>query len=172
MTLYLFLKSLQYCVHLITHWEGGNLCIFIKYSSEWMGEARLCRWLLSDGGNLWKFKWIETKFGVCCVNHISRSEILMSKRLKITRNFIPLSKMWPKVSNEVLSFFLINAVHLLNELIKWFTVERWLFSQHLSSILHRDWFKIWSWLNYSWILYYPVGSLCSVVPMLARFYFL
>lgn len=29
--------------------------------------------------------------------------------------------------------------------------------------LTKDWFKIWSWLNYSWILYYPLGSLLSVL---------
>lgn len=49
-----------------------------------MGEARLCRWLPGDGGNLWKFKRIEREFGVYCVNHISRSDILMAKLLEIS----------------------------------------------------------------------------------------
>lgn len=43
-------KSPQHCVHLITHWEGGNLCIVIKYSSERMAEAGLCGWLPGDDG--------------------------------------------------------------------------------------------------------------------------
>lgn len=50
-----------------------------------MGEARLCGWLPGDdGGNLWKFKRMEGEFGVCCVNHISRSDLLMPKLLKIS----------------------------------------------------------------------------------------
>lgn len=48
MTLCLHFKFQQNCVDLIIHWEGGNLCIFIKYSSEWMGEAGLCRLLPGD----------------------------------------------------------------------------------------------------------------------------
>lgn len=142
MTLYLFFKSLQHYVHLITHWERGNLCIFIKYSLEWMGEARLCRWLLGDGRNLWKFKWIEKKFGVCSVNHISRSDILMPKLLKICWNFVLLLKIWCTKYLMRGFFFspLKNGVHLVNELMKWFTVVRWLLLQHLSSILH--WQKI------------------------------
>lgn len=47
---FLFFKSPQRCVHLITHWEGGNLCIVIKYSSERMAEAGLCGWLPGDDG--------------------------------------------------------------------------------------------------------------------------
>lgn len=47
---FLILKSPQRCVHLITHWEGGNLCIVIKYSSERMAEAGLCGWLPGDDG--------------------------------------------------------------------------------------------------------------------------
>lgn len=43
-------KSPQHCVHLITRWEGGNLCIVIKYSSERMAEAGLCGWLPGDDG--------------------------------------------------------------------------------------------------------------------------
>lgn len=35
----------------------------------------------------------------------------------------------------------------------------------------KDWFKMWSWFNYSWILYYPLGSLCSVVPLLVVAFF-
>ena len=69
-----------------------------------MGEARLCRWLLGDGGNLWKFKWIGTEFGACCVNHISRSEILMPKMLQISWKFAPLLNIWSKIFNEVLLF--------------------------------------------------------------------
>ena len=83
-----------------------------------MGEARLCRRLLGDGGNIWKFKWIETEFGVCCVNPISRSGILKPKRQqqkKLLECSTPI-----KVFNEVLFFLgpLINAMHLVNELIE------------------------------------------------------
>lgn len=49
MTLYFCFKFQQNCVNLIIHWEGGKFCIFIKYSSAWMGEAGLCRRLLGDG---------------------------------------------------------------------------------------------------------------------------
>lgn len=87
--IYLFFKSPQRCVHLITHWEGGNLCIVIKYSSERMAEAGLCGWLPGDDGG----KSLEVqedrrrrrrkKNGVCCVNHISRSDVLMPKLLRV-----------------------------------------------------------------------------------------
>lgn len=49
-----------------------------------MGQARLCRWFPGDGGNLWKFKGIETEFDVCCVNHISRCDMLLAKQLKMS----------------------------------------------------------------------------------------
>lgn len=64
--------------------------------------------------------------------------------------------------------FWINTLQLLKKLIKWFT-EMTLVTASIV-ILHWDWFEIWSWLNYSWILYSHVSgidSLCSVVPMLA-----
>lgn len=49
-----------------------------------MGEARLRGWLPGDEGNLWKFKGIEREFGVCCVNHIRRCDMLLAKQLKIS----------------------------------------------------------------------------------------
>lgn len=130
-------------MHLITHWEGGNLCIVIKYSSERMAEAGLCGWLPGDDGG----KSLEVQedrrkrgggsvcvgeWGVCCVNRISRPDVLMPKLLKVRfflfiylyiflpRNIALLLKMWPKVFNEgLLSLgLLINGKHLVNELIE------------------------------------------------------
>lgn len=34
-----------------------------------MGEARLCIWLLGDGGNLGKFKWIQRNLVSLCKSH-------------------------------------------------------------------------------------------------------
>lgn len=66
-----------------------------------MGEARLRRWFPGDGGYLWKFKGKEREFGVCCVNHISRRDMLLAKQLKISfQEFCTPVKDMAKVFNE------------------------------------------------------------------------
>lgn len=163
--MWLYISSLNpcsaVCIWLHTKKEE-NLCIFIKYSSEWMGEARLCRWLLGDGGNLWKFKWIEREFVVCCVNHKSRSGILRPQMLQISWNLVPQLKRWPKIFNEVLLFNKRCASTKWADQVIYCCEMAFVMASFIHFTLTKDWFKIWSWLNYSWILYYALGSLCSV----------
>lgn len=78
-------------------------------------------------------------------------------------------KTWSNVFSEVL---------FLKSFNKWCASSKWadrviyccemafVTASFIHFTLTKDWFKIWSWLNYSWILYYPLGSLSSVLPML------
>lgn len=118
-------------MHLITHWEGGNLCIVIKYSSERMAEAGLCGWLPGDDGG----KSLEVqedrrrrrrkkKWCLLCKSHkpVGRFNAKAAQSLF----FFPpgilhrSQRCGPKVFNEgVLSLgLLINGKHLVNELIE------------------------------------------------------
>lgn len=110
-----------------------------------------------------------------CVNHIRRLDSLMLKLLKISRYFELLLKIWSKVFNEGLFFYSFN---------KWRASSKWadqviyccemafVTASFIHFTLTKDWFKIWSSLNYSWILYYPLGSLWSRMPTLAGTFFI
>lgn len=91
---------------------------------------------------------------------------------KLCWYFVLLLKRWSKVFNEGLSL----------SFNKWCASSKWadqviyccamafVTASFIHFTLTKDWFKIWWWLNYSWILYYPLGSLWSVLPMFASFY--